>query len=358
MSDYGISQIYTSDTKANALVDKLLAQEGIRRDKNLDYTCAMYDNEMNIIATGSCFDNTLRCMAVDHRHQGESLMNEIVTHLIQFQFSRGNIHLFLYTKWDSAKFFSNLGFYEIAKIDNQLVFMENKRTGFKDYLSNLKNDLTKQQANLSCSSAPTQVAAIVMNANPFTLGHLHLIEQASSCNDRVHVFIVSEDTSLVPFTVRKKLVITGTSHLNNICYHDSGPYIISNATFPSYFQKDEGSVIKGHAHLDLSIFSEIAKALQINARYVGEEPNSIVTNIYNTIMKEQLPTSNVSCTIIPRKEFNSEAISASTVRQALKCNNWALLEKILPKTTLNYFCSDEATPIIKKIQSEDNVIHY
>lgn len=34
--------------------------------------------------------------------------------------------------------------------------------------------------------------------------------------------------------------------------------MISNATFPSYFLKDELSVIEGHALLDLSVFSIIA----------------------------------------------------------------------------------------------------
>lgn len=71
MSDYSITQIYPSDKRSNTQIDNLLLAEGIRRDINLDYTCAMYDDEMNIIATGSCFGNTLRCMAVSSTHQGE-----------------------------------------------------------------------------------------------------------------------------------------------------------------------------------------------------------------------------------------------------------------------------------------------
>lgn len=54
MSDYIISQIYPSDILANKQINELLLAEGIRRDANLDYTCDMYDDEMNIIATGSC----------------------------------------------------------------------------------------------------------------------------------------------------------------------------------------------------------------------------------------------------------------------------------------------------------------
>ena len=348
MSDYIITQIRQADKYGNHLVDELLAAEGIRRDANLDYTCGMYDDEMNLIATGSCFGNTLRCMAVSHTHQGEGLMNSIVSHLIEVQFSRGNTHLFLYTKCDSARFFGDLGFYEIARINGQIVFMENKRTGFSGYL----NSLEKQK-----ESAP-RVAALVMNANPFTLGHQYLVEKAASENDILHLFIVSEDASLVPFSVRKKLVMEGTAHLKNIRYHDSGPYIISNATFPSYFQKDEQAVIESHAMLDLTVFTKIASALGINRRYVGEEPTSLVTGIYNQIMSEKLPENGNECVIVPRKENKGAVISASTVRQALKEENWPLLAELVPETTLNYFKSPDARPVIDKIQASENVIHY
>ena len=348
MSDYTITQINPSDKYGNRLVDELLTAEGIRRDANLDYTCGMYDDEMNLIATGSCFGNTLRCMAVSHTHQGEGLMNSIVSHLIEVQFSRGNTHLFLYTKCDSARFFGDLGFYEIARINGQIVFMENKRTGFSGYL----NSLEKQK-----ESAP-RVAALVMNANPFTLGHQYLVEKAASENDILHLFIVSEDASLVPFSVRKKLVMEGTAHLKNVRYHDSGPYIISNATFPSYFQKDEQAVIESHAMLDLTVFTKIAATLGINRRYVGEEPTSLVTGIYNQIMSEKLPENGIECVIVPRKENKGAVISASTVRQALKEENWPLLAELVPETTLNYFKSPDARPVIDKIQASENVIHY
>lgn len=268
MSDYYISQIYPSDKRANAEVDALLVSEGIRRDANLDYTCGMYDDEMHIIATGSCFGNTLRCFAVSHEHQGEGLMNSIVSHLIEFQFSRGNTHLFLYTKCNSAKFFGDLGFYEIARIDGQIVFMENRKTGFQNYLRTFAKDALPE--GLTAETPTRKIAALVMNANPFTLGHQYLVEKAAAENDLLHLFIVSEDASLVPFKIRKQLVMKGTAHLKNICYHDSGPYIISNATFPSYFQKDENAVIESHAMLDLTVFTQIAKVLGITRRYVGK----------------------------------------------------------------------------------------
>ena len=372
MSDYIISQIYPSDILANKQINELLLAEGIRRDANLDYTCGMYDDEMNIIATGSCFGNTLRCIAVSSAHQGKGLMNQIVTHLISVQFERGNTHLFLYTKCNSAKFFGDRGFYEIARIDGQIVFMENRKTGFSAYLERLKkeseqSEVTKRFATdntpiLSEVSSEAQknlrIAALVMNANPFTLGHQYLVEKAAAESDILHLFIVSEDQSLVPFSVRKQLVLEGTAHLNNIIYHESGSYIISNATFPSYFQKDADAVMESHANLDLTIFVRIAQALGINCRYIGEEPNSQVTGIYNKIMAKKLPENKISCTIVPRKEANGAVISASTVRTALKNDNIELLKTLVPETTLHYFQSKDADPVIAKIKAAEHVVHH
>ena len=347
MSEYAISQVYPTDKQTLAQIDALLQKEGIRRDGNLDYICAMFDENYKVIGTGSCFGNTLRCFAVSSDHQGEGLLNQIITHLIEVQYARGNLHLFLYTKVKSAKFFGDLGFYEIARVEDTLVFMENRRDGFGSYLRNLEKTKTGGKS-----------AALVMNANPFTLGHQYLVETAAAACDTLHLFVVSEDASLVPFAVRKRLVAEGVAHLPNVILHDSGPYIISNATFPSYFLKDEAAVISGHARLDLAVFTKIAKALNITARYVGEEPTSQVTGLYNQIMAEQLPRVGIDCIIVPRKEVNGKAISASTVRQCLQAEEWATLETLLPQTSLDYFRSPEARIIVDRIRKAENVVHY
>ena len=354
--DITISPIYPRDKYSNSIILKLLKEEGIKRDRNLDYTCAAYDSDYNIIGTGSCFGNTLRCLAVSHEHRGEGLTNKIISHLVQYQFDRGNFHLFIYTKYTTYHLFKDLGFYEIVKIKDQIVFMENKKTGFSDYLSGLSKSKLKYNSNTK------KIASIVMNANPFTLGHLYLIEKACKENDILHLFIVSEDKSVVPFNARKKLIKEGTAHLKNIIYHDSGPYIISSATFPSYFQKDEKDVIESHANLDIEIFVKIAKALDINVRYVGEEPTSLVTGIYNKLMEKKLPENGIDCIVVKRKE-NSEGtgiISASEVRKKIKEGNIESIKNMVPDSTYNFFMSEEGKNVINKIKKlDDNDIkHY
>lgn len=350
MSDYNITEIRPDDSQANGQLDALLKSEGIRRDAHLDYSCGIFDENQELIATGSCFRNTLRCMAVRGDRRGEALMNDIITHLNEIQLFRGNTHIFLYTKNESAGFFSSLGFYEIVRIPGEIVFMENKRNGFSDYLKKLQDESIKTDG---------RTASIVMNANPFTLGHLALVEKASSENELVHLFIVSEDLSLVPYPVRLKLVKENCRKMKNICLHAAGPYIISNATFPSYFQKDEAAVIRSHALLDTEVFVKIANALHITSRYVGEEPRSLVTGIYNDVLKEKLPENGVQCTVIPRKRTDKgEIISASTVRTLIKNGDLSALRPLVPPATADYFFSPEAGPVIQRIKNSQDVIHY
>ena len=165
-----------------AAVDALLSRCGLRRDPLADYTCGVYDQEDVLCATGSCCGATLRCLAVDDACRGEGLMNLVVSHLCEVQAARGNTRLFLYTKPQSAGFFENLGFYEVARTD-EVAFLENRKTGFADWLSQLhRADVPREQT-----------ACVVMNANPFTRGHRYLLETACANAQAVHVFVLSEE---------------------------------------------------------------------------------------------------------------------------------------------------------------------
>ena len=335
------------DGRAWAQVEALLEGEGIRRDANLDYTCGIVDDDGRLVATGSTFASTLRCCAVDGSRRGEGLLNRIITHLLERQAERDRHHLFVYTKCQSARFFQDMGFHEIARVEGMLSFLENRKNGFRNYCA----ELTKFRRE-------GQSAVVVMNANPFTLGHRHLVERAAAQNDCVHLFVLSEDAGPIPFDVRRKLVCEGVADLGNVLCHPSGPYIISAATFPSYFLRDEEDVIRGHARLDLALFQSIVEALGVSARYVGEEPASVVTGIYNRIMAKEMPAMGIRCEIVPRLTRSGAAISAGTVRQLIHDGRLAEVRDLVPETTWSYFNSPEAAPVIEAIRRSDSVIHY
>ena len=169
--------------------------------------------------------------------------------------------------------------------------------------------------------------------------------------------MVSEDASLVLHRAQE----AGGRRAWPICQRRAPrqrPLHHLECHLPSYFLKDEAAVIDGHARLDLAVFTKIAAALNITARYVGEEPASQVTGLYNQIMCEQLPKAGIECVVVPRKEANGKAISASTVRQCLQSGDWDTLETLLPKTSLDYFRSPEAEPVLARIRNAGNVVHY
>lgn len=348
MEQFNVSKIFADDVVANEKMNILLSSAGLRRDANLDYSCGIYNERDALIATGSSFLNTLRCLAVSSEYKGDGLMNIVLGHLIENQRSKNISHTFLYTKACSSKFFKGLGFYEIIKINNSLSFMENKPNGFGSYLDCLSQKHV----------AGNKIGSVVMNANPFTLGHLALIEKASAECDFVHLFIVSEDSSLFPFEIRKKLILQGIEHLPNVICHDTGSYIISNATFPAYFQKDHESVIKQQAFLDVSIFSRIGAILGITHRYVGEEPYSIVTGIYNDVMKYNLPLAGISFCKMDRIESDNIPISASHVRALIKEGLLSKVKLIVPKSTYEFIASDDCKRIRDKIRNSTDIIHY
>ncbi len=213
----------------------------------------------------------------------------------------------------------------------------------KEVAVNIKSSYESESVQLneylsSLVAFKTVIGAIVMNCNPFTLGHRYLIEYAAEKCDRLYVFAVEEDLSFFPFTDRIDLIRKGVSDLKNVTVLPSGKFIISRTTFPAYFEKEastDNTIVD--ASSDIETFAKhIAPALNISVRFAGEEPLDNVTRQYNSQMKMLLPKYGIDFEVIPRKEIDGAVISASRVRKLLKENNFAEIEKLVPKTTLDY----------------------
>jgi [citrate (pro-3S)-lyase] ligase len=181
------------------------------------------------------------------------------------------------------------------------------------------------------------VGAIVMNCNPFTLGHQYLVEYAAAKVARLYIFVVEEDRSEFPFKDRIELVRQGVKHIPNVEVLPSGKFIISQQTFSGYFNKAELQDVTVDSSEDVEIFAkEIAPTLGITIRFAGEEPTDNVTRQYNETMKRILPRYGIEFCEIPRKTFSEEIISASKVREALKVGDFDKIKQFVPETTLNY----------------------
>lgn len=192
-----------------------------------------------------------------------------------------------------------------------------------------------------------KIGSIVMNCNPFTLGHRYLIEQSAAKVEKLFVFVVEEDKSIFPFADRIELVRKGTADLKNVVVLPSGKFMISALTFTDYFGKSEIQDRIIDPSMDVNIFGEyIAPAVGINIRFAGEEPLDNVTKQYNETMARILPKYGVDFEVIPRKEFDGEVISASRVRKLLETGDFEAISHIVPKTTLDY--------LTEKYKANDN----
>jgi [citrate (pro-3S)-lyase] ligase len=182
-----------------------------------------------------------------------------------------------------------------------------------------------------------KIGSIVMNCNPFTLGHRYLVEQAACCVRHLYIFAVEEDKSIFPFEDRIKLIKAGTSDLPNVTVLPSGKFIISSLTFSDYFNKSELQYRPIDPSMDVSLFGkEIAPVLNITVRFAGEEPLDKVTKQYNDTMKRILPEYGIEFVEIPRKKYGNQVISASRVRKLLEDKNFNEIKNIVPETTLEY----------------------
>ncbi|QZY53621.1 [citrate (pro-3S)-lyase] ligase [Crassaminicella profunda] len=337
---FKIEKIYMDEAKARNQVLNLLEKNHLTLDFGLEDTVGIYDGE-NLIGAGSIKGNTLRCIAVDEEYQGTGVLNLLMNELVHMQYLREVNHLFVYTKPSAQKSFQFMGFHKIEEVSGKVVLMENKHDGMKSYL----DGLAKQKV------IGEKISCVVMNGNPFTNGHLYLIEKAAEESQHVHVFIVSSDLSSFPYEVRRELMREGTKHIKNITIHEGGDYIISNATFPSYFIKEPSEIVKIHAALDLRIFGNyIGPSLGIHERYVGEEPYCETTNQYNQVMKEILPQFGMGVNEIPRKSINSDTISASKVRSFIAKGDIEKIKPFVPESTYNFLTSEEGEKVIHKIQ--------
>ena len=295
---------------------EFLSTCGLRDEGDADVIALMTDDDFNIVATGARAGQTLKQFAVSPDFEGGGACATVLSSLLSDAMQRGFTRLCLCTKPKNRSMFASMGFEPIVSTADA-VLMENRRNGLEEYLRSIPRREGK-------------CGAIVMNCDPFTKGHLHLIEYAAAHCDTLYVFAVSEGGSLFTPEERFSMIERGSAHIKNRIICQSESYLVSRATFPAYFIRDEANVDRVRADLDIELFrSRIAPALHITARFVGEEPFSPTTRAYNERMKELLPQKGIELCEIPRLA----GISASRVRALIKEGRIEETRELVPETT-------------------------
>ena len=347
-------------------IEAFLKRNALRID-DMNYYAAVLDDDGEMIAGGGLKDDVIKCVAVDDAHKGEAIANTLVSHLISHANQEGYSCIKLFTKPKNRQLFESLSFRLLAEAPEAILMetgiggisntvdalkkIKEKSEKYKEYNKECKEDSKECRENTSylTTSPPHHLTTtmqptgcIVMNCNPFTLGHRYLVESASQMVEHIFVIVVREDRSAFSYQERKAMVTTGTADLKNVTVCDGSEYAISNTTFPTYFLKRLSDATDTQILLDLDLFRRhIAPALGAEVRFVGTEPTDELTRRYNELMMESLGKDHV--VQIPRLENGGVAVSASRVRRAMDSNSLKEAAQLVPPTTLPYIIAHLAT---------------
>ncbi len=330
------------------LIRRFLSPMGFYFDPaEVEYSVLLYTLNDEIVGVGSVQGKILKYVAVAPSFRETTAFARIVTHLTEHVMEWFQ-QAFVFTRPENIMRFSGLGYKHIVSAEPLISVMEFGYKGIEDYKKYLQSVRVDQEMG--------SVAAIVMNCNPFTLGHQYLVEKASAANALVYLFVVEEDRSVIPFSHRWEIIKEGIAHLPNVVMVRGDEYIVSSATFPNYFLKNESPdmVTQKQAELDILLFCEhIVPVLGIHSRYVGTEDYCATTKLYNRVMRDLLPANSLTFVEVPRKKiegFSGGFISATKVREAIREGREEELEGLLPETTLDYISSDRFSDVKKHIQ--------
>lgn len=352
MNDYELTErsVDLSSTQECAAVAFFLARFGLGYETGVEHT-VVFERDGRMVGTGSYAGKVIQCVAVDPDYQEGGLGARVITHLLSEMAAHGVFHAFIYTRPQSFYLFAAMGFTEIARCDGA-VLLESGPGPVGEFVERSRLDANRQWAMNGLAVDAAGVSAVVANCNPMTRGHLHLFETAARVSSAVVVFIVSEEASSFPAAARLCIAQEASAHLRNVAIIPGGDYLVSKATFPSYFTR-AGDLPHTQAALDLDLFGRhFVPAFGISRRFVGEEPYCEVTRAYNETMKTLLPRYGVEVVELRRlQSSDNRSVSASIVRQLLREGPVEGIRDLVPEATYRFLLSTEGQGVIEKLKS-------
>ena len=379
-------------------VEAFLRENGLRMEE-LDHYYACTSPDGSILAGAGIKADIIKCVAVAPSARSEGFMLPLLSRVVSDAAAKGVLNLKVFTKPENREIFESIGFKVLASAP-KAVLMENSRglEKYCQYLSGICHasgseklffGTVPEKPIFLCQRQPSarKCGVIVMNANPFTLGHKYLIDKALEQVDHLFVIPVKEDASAFPYSERLAMIRAASAlpcpknqfssanaspaHADSrITVLEGSDYCISAATFPTYFLKDLSDAAETQMILDIDLFERhIMPALGATVRFVGSEPLDPLTARYNALMHNAvviprltmpapavMPDSdrasaqpsaeqNYFSGRCPKNQFSSAnanpahadaVVSASRVRAAIEAGDYASAAALCPSTTHPY----------------------
>lgn len=322
---------------AKAEIEQLLRENDLDLEDGIE-TFVVCRDRGRLVGCAGLDRDVIKDVAVAPDMRGNAVSLRLGSEVLKVATDAGYHDLFLYCRPDNVKLFRGWAFFPLVEVPGTIVLMENNPVALQKYCDGLAKDRHPGK----------QIGGIVLNANPFTLGHRYLVEKAAAECDWLHVFVVKEDLSQFSYQDRFRLVSEGLKDIAHVTVHHGSKYIISRETFPGYFLKQKATIESSFTGIDLLMFREhIAPALGINRRYVGTEPRDKTTGAYNGSMKHwlsevSLAAPPIEVIVIDRLEANGAPVSASTVREKLASGDLNGIEALVPPATSAFLKSQAA----------------
>jgi [citrate (pro-3S)-lyase] ligase len=325
-------------------VRELVTSCGLRFETNFANLVGVFEGDA-LVAAGAREGNILKMISIEPSRQSGALLGEVVSELIRLGYEAGHDAFFVFTSPQNAVSFQALNF--VPLVHHPKTTLLEYGGGLGRYLE-AHRPLVRDGAN----------GGVVVNCNPFTLGHRYLIAEAARRVDTLYVFVVREDRSVFPFEVRIRLVKEGVADLKNVVVLESSCYAVSSVTFPTYFLKEEDSAADIQMEVDLSLFGRhLAPFFHIRRRFIGTEPYCRTTRLYSEAMQRILPLYGVETVQLERRREGEGVVSAFRVREALRKEAYDTVRRLVPASTLRFILSEEGKEIRDRLASSDRRRH-
>lgn len=291
-----------------------LALQGLNYEHNVDKTIFIEDDDNNVVGTVSAARYIIKCLAVSSYLRGENLAVTLVGEMIKRLHDDGIFYYQVFTKAEYKDVFESFGFKTLV-LTATTAMLEGGDGCISKVLDGIKVQM-KYNLNIPDAGNPdNDVACIVLNGDPFTLGHLALAEYALDRHKYLVVFVLEEDGSYFSADERYALAYLALKPYRNVLTVRSTKYVVSRSTFPQYFLKSADEATGQYAEFDARIFADyFMPTLGLIKRYVGSETTDYMS-VYNATLKSVLGDKVEE---VPRFGECGHEFSAKSVRALLR----------------------------------------